>query len=724
MNNLNTERQKILIVDDTSSNVLLLSAILKKIDADLILAYSGQEALQSVMTHDIDLILLDVQMPNMSGFDVADILKKDSRTRDISIIFVTAAYTDELHRIKGYQYGALDYIQKPIDNATLLAKVNVFLTLKRQEKQLMMQNQRLRDEIEERKRTEQALRESESNLMLASVVFNDSSDAIVITDSDSVILKVNDAFTKITGYSADEIVGCKPSVLKSDKHNDAFYQEMWNAINSEEKWEGEIWNKRKNGEVYPEWERITKVVDEAGNITNFIATFTDITEKKKKEEHIHYLVHYDALTGLPNRPLFRNQLTNVLARSKRNDQAGAILLMNIDRFKSINDSLGHDVGDELLIQFSKRLVQCIRKEDIVARLSADEFIVLMCELNDEKGKVAHTAEIIALKMLENLATPMNIAGHELMITASIGVTMFPKDGNTVDSLIMQADTALYRAKESGLNNVQFFEPEMEKIAIKRMEIEYALRRAVLYGQLMVYYQPQIDINSDKIIGAESLLRWEHPTMGMVSPADFIPIAEDSGLIVDIGTWVLESACKQIKEWEDKGEFNSLKHVAVNISARQFSQLDFVSTVISIIEQYQIAPCHLELELTESALVTNVDETRDKLKVLKDFGVCVSVDDFGTGYSSLAYLQKFPIDVLKIDQSFIKDLESDFSDKTIVKTIIAMAKTLDLHVIAEGVENDRQLAYIKQEGCDCFQGYLCSPAVKPETFYDLLQQRNA
>ncbi|NOR72110.1 MAG: EAL domain-containing protein [Methylomarinum sp.] len=717
---MNIEKQKVLIVDDIDSNILLLKKALKNLDVEIVEANSGKVALQLVENFKFDLILLDIQMPEMDGFEVFEALQENENTQSIKVIFVTAAFTDEISRIKGYQYGAVDYIQKPIDNLTLLARVSVFLKLTAHEEQLIYKNQILKEEIEERRKTENALRESERQLNLAAIIFNEGAEAALITDHQCKIINVNASFTKITGYSLDDVIGKYPSILKSDRHDNEFYQAMWYSIITTGKWHGEIWNRRKNGSVYPEWETITKVTDKTGEVVNFIATFIDISQHIQQQDRIHYLAHFDSLTSLPNRPFFLEQIKKEIARSKRNQRAVAVLLLDLDRFKRINDTFGHPIGDELLVQYASRLLACMRKEDTIARLSGDELIILVADLDNDKEKAVQQVVTIADKIFQALSTSFQVEGYDLLVSVSIGVSLSYNGIGNADTLIKQADTAMYKAKDEGGNTFRFFEVEMEDAAVHRMKIEYELRSAISKNELFVYFQPQIDVSTNKIIGAESLLRWTSATLGFVSPADFIPVAEETGLIFEIGNWVLETVCKQIKVFESEGQFETLQCIAVNISARQFNESNFLKIVSGFIEKTGIDPKHLELELTESTLVTDVQALINKLHALKNMGIRISIDDFGTGYSSLAYLQKFPINVLKIDQSFIRGLSTDFGDETIVKTIIAMAKTFKLHVIAEGVETTDQLNYLKQEGCDAYQGYLCSPAIEVDAFKSILK----
>ncbi|TAL42291.1 MAG: phosphodiesterase, partial [Methylovulum sp.] len=545
-----------------------------------------------------------------------------------------------------------------------------------------------------------AMKKTESDLRLAAVVFEEG-EAVVITDKDGTIIRVNPAFTRTTGYSAAEAIGRKASLLKSGRHDEQFYKEFWDTLLTRGRWQGEIWNKRKNGDIYPEWETITALRGAYGEITHFIACFIDITERKEAEARVNYLAHYDELTGLYNRTLFHEQLSKALTRAKRIACSGALIFLDIDRFKSVNDTYGHTVGNELLTQVAKLLIQNIRTEDTAARLCGDEFIILLENLDRDKDEAILAVNKLALKISNAFIKPIALKQHEILISASMGICVFQSYPSTANDLIKQADMALYSAKHKGRNSIQLFEPGMEETALQRIEIESGLRFALLNKEFELFFQPQINIADGKIIGAESLLRWKHPQKGFISPAKFIPVAEDSGLILPLGAWVLESCCKQIRNWEKNGLFQGLKTLSVNISAIQFNQANFVGTVLEMIDATEINPKHLEIEITEGALITHVEETRYKLEALKKAGIRIAIDDFGTGYSSLAYLKRFPIDVLKIDQSFIRDISTDSNDAVIIKTIIGMAKNLGLYVIAEGVETEAQLEFLNDEGCAAY-----------------------
>jgi diguanylate cyclase (GGDEF)-like protein/PAS domain S-box-containing protein len=545
-------------------------------------------------------------------------------------------------------------------------------------------------------------KKAEAELRIAAIVF-ESQEGMAVTDANNVILKVNLAFTLITGYSAEEAVGRTPDILKSDRQDAKFYQAMWERLGRDRFWQGEIWNKRKDGEVFPGWLSITAVTDDEGQATHYIATFTDITQQKQAEDTIHNLAFYDPLTTLPNRRLLQDRLQHTLASSVRNQRHGAILFIDLDNFKQLNDSKGHDIGDLLLVEVAQRLQSCVRSADTVARQGGDEFVIMLDELSTESEQAAVQAETIAEKIRSAVNQPFMLQGYEYHGSPSIGISLFRGHENTVDELLKRADNAMYQAKRSGRNAIRFFDPATHAAMEARIALETDLRRAVPENQLRLYYQMQVD-HTGHIIGAEVLLRWQHPERGLVPPLQFIPLAEESGLILPIGHWVLQTACVKLKAWESDPSARHLQ-LAVNVSARQFRQADFVEQVCAVLHATAIDPARLKLELTESLVLDNVSDTIVKMQALKDIGVHFSMDDFGTGYSSLAYLSQLPLDQVKIDQSFVRNIGVKSTDAVIVQTIIGMANNLGLNVIAEGVETLEQRDFLERNGCPNYQGYL-------------------
>ena len=545
-------------------------------------------------------------------------------------------------------------------------------------------------------------KQAETELRIAATTF-EAQEGMTITDARQVILKVNRAFTEITGYSADEAVGQTPNLLNSGRHDKAFYEAMWREIERSGSWQGEIWNRRKSGDVYPEWLTITAVKADDGTTSHYVGTFADITLRKAAEDEIKHLAFYDPLTRLPNRRLLLDRLHQALAASARSGHGGALLFIDLDNFKTLNDTLGHDKGDILLQQVAQRLATCVREGDTVARLGGDEFVVMLEDLSDNPRETATQAEIVGEKILTTLNQTDRLTGHEHHSTPSIGVTLFSAHQNSVEELLKRADLAMYQAKAAGRNSLRFFDPEMQAVVSARANLEADLRQGIVQGQFLLYYQAQV-IGEGRLTGAEALLRWQHPARGLVSPAEFIPLAEESGLILPLGHWVLETACAQLVAWAAQPETQRLT-VAVNVSARQFRHPDFVNQVMAILDNSGADPTRLKLELTESLLLDDVEDIIAKMTALKARGVGFSLDDFGTGYSSLSYLKRLPLDQLKIDQSFVRDVFTDINDAAIAQAIIALSQTMGLSVIAEGVETEEQRDFLSRLGCQAYQGYL-------------------
>jgi diguanylate cyclase (GGDEF)-like protein/PAS domain S-box-containing protein len=547
-----------------------------------------------------------------------------------------------------------------------------------------------------------AHKQAEAELRVAATAF-ESLESMIITDANEVILKVNKAFTQITGYDQHEAVGQTPKMLKSGRHGDAFYQAMWEGINRNKHWQGEMWDRRKNGEIFPLWLAITAVLDEKGGTTNYVGVFSDITQHKQAQARIELLAFSDPLTELPNRRLLMDRLHQALTASARLGRCGALLLIDLDNFKTLNDTLGHDKGDLLLQQVAQRLTTCVRESDTVARLGGDEFVVMLEGLAEYPEQAASQAEAVGEKILAALNQPYLLGDFENRSTPSIGVTLFNGHQSSIEELLKWADLAMYQAKAAGRNTLRFFDPAMQAVVTARAALEVELREAVSHQQFILYYQPQVDADG-RTIGAEALVRWQHPERGMVSPAEFIPLAEDTGLIMSLGNWVLETACTQLARWADQPQMAHLT-VAVNVSARQFRNKDFVGQVMAALDHSGADPYRLKMELTESLLLDGMEETIEKMNTLKAMGVSFSLDDFGTGYSSLAYLKRLPLFQLKIDQSFVRDILTDPNDAAICRTVIALAQSLGLAVIAEGVESEAQRDFLAGQGCRAYQGYL-------------------
>jgi diguanylate cyclase (GGDEF)-like protein/PAS domain S-box-containing protein len=561
-------------------------------------------------------------------------------------------------------------------------------------------------------------REMADELRIAATSF-ETQEGILITDADNTILRVNHAFTKITGYSPGEVIGRNPGILKSGRHDMNFYTAMWNEIMHAGVWDGEIWNRHKNGDAYLEHLIITAVKNKSGTVTNYVATITDFTMSTEVANRINYLAFYDPLTELPNRLLLMDRLQRALNSSQRSGRSGALVFLDLDQFKTLNDTLGHDIGDLLLQQVAQRLTALVREGDTVARLGGDEFVVILEMLSEFAQEAAEQAETISKKIQAALNQPYQLAAHQYRNTPSIGVTLFHGHQTSAENLMKQADIAMYQAKQAGRNTMRFFDPKMQEIINAHAALEHDLRQAIEQQQFQLHYQIQVE-GMNRAFGAEALIRWNHPLRGMVPPAEFIPFAEETKLILPIGLWVLEGACAQLKAWEQNESTRDLI-LAVNVSANQFHQADFVNQVQAAIQHHAINPARLKLELTEGILLASIEDTIVTMNTLNKLGVRFSLDDFGTGYSSLQYLKLLPLDQIKIDQSFVRDIATDPNDAAIVQTIIAMADALGLNVIAEGVETEMQREFLELRGCTHYQGYLFGKPLPITEFHALLKE---
>ena len=565
-------------------------------------------------------------------------------------------------------------------------------------------------DISERKRME-------DNLRQAATVFDNSAEGVTIAAPDGSIVAVNRAFTEITGYQREEVIGKNSRMLQSGRHDKAFYKHLWGRVAATGRWQGEVWNRRKSGEVFPEWLSIIAVHDQQSRLINYVATFSDITEQKKNEERIQMLAFFDPLTGLPNRRLLMDRLQHALIVSARNKSHGALFFLDLDNFKNLNDTRGHHVGDLLLKKVAQRIEGCLRTGDTVARLGGDEFVVMLEGLGDNTLESLGQAEMVGTKILNALDQPYTIQEQSHHSTASMGVTLFGDEKSSLDDLLKQADLAMYQAKGSGRNALRFFDPEMQLVVANRFALAADLREGMVHHQFSLYYQAQVN-SQCRATGAEALLRWKHPVRGMVPPSEFIPLAEESGLIVPLGQWVLETACQQLAAWA-RSPVTAHLTMAVNVSAHQFRERHFVAQVVSAVQRHAIGPGTLKLELTESLLIDDIEDVISKMLALKAQGVCFSLDDFGTGFSSLTYLKRLPLDQLKIDQSFVRDVLLDPADAAIARTIIGLAHSLDMGVMAEGVETEDQLLFLASQGCHAYQGYLFCRPVPIEQFEQYL-----
>lgn len=673
MTPLNLKDSLILLVDDIPANLHVLVAALKD-SYRIKTATSGKAALEIIDKERPDLILLDVMMPEMSGIEVMRQLRRQQETRDIAVIFVSADASEQT-QLDGFKLGADDYLIKPIATRILQTRVHSLLLRK----------------------------DSERQLRLAAQVFESSGEAIMITDKNNCIIEVNHTFTSVTGYGLPEVKGQNPKLLSAGRTDPDVFCSMWQGINAHGFWQGELWDKNKNGRIYPKWITISVVRNAYYDIDFYIASFIDISERIAAEEHISRLAHRDTLTGLFNRFSLQDGLAQALARAKREKIEVAILIVDLDHFKNINDTLGHAAGDALLIEAGVRMRKSVRETDIVARWGGDEFVVLLTKV-ENSAVVARVAE----KIRSSLDTPYQYQKRIMISPPSIGVSMFPGDGENGEILMRNADMALYHAKGMGRNNIQFFSVAMSKTGLERMKLEHDLSLAQELQQLELHYQPQFDAKTSKVIGFEALVRWNHPELGLVYPGKFIPIAEQTGLILSMGDWVINEACCQLKKWRDQG--CSTIGMAVNISALQLHSPTLLANIVQTLKMHGLDGSDLELEVTESVAMQDPVASIGQLNSLRIMGVKLSIDDFGTGYSSLSYLKQMPVQMLKLDQSFVRDIETDKNDAVICEATIKLAHNLGLRVVAEGVETEEQRKFLVALDCDILQGYLFSKPV--------------
>ncbi|MDZ7594985.1 MAG: EAL domain-containing protein [Thiobacillus sp.] len=683
--------------------------ITTRAQAEHALLQSRQQTQQYLNIVGVMLVALDaegrVQLVNPKGCDMlgaaeADILGKDWIEHFLPERIRKDVRENVIQMMKG-NIAPVEYME------------NAILTRSGEEREVAWHNAVLRDEsgkvtgvlasgedITERKR-------AEAQLSLAAKVFEQSGEGIMITDAQRSIVMVNQAFTAITGYSEADVLGKSPRMLASGRHDQAFYHAMWEALATEGRWQGEVWNRRKDGTLYPEQLSIIRVFDDKGEVSHYIGISSDITQHKTTQARIQRLAHFDPLTGLPNRALLNDRVSHELSAAQRHHTQMVVMFVDLDHFKNVNDTLGHRIGDALLVAVATRLKSAVRDVDTVSRQGGDEFVLILPD-TDADG-AAH----VAGKLLEAIAQPYQIEAFELTVTLSIGIALYPGDGEDFEALSQCADAAMYRAKHDGRNTYRFFTAEMQARSAHNLQMENALRRALERKQLQLHYQPQISLDDGRIVGVEALLRWQHPELGMVPPADFIPLAEESGQILQIGEWVLRSAVRQMKAWMDAGLAPMV--VAVNLSAIQFRHPHLPERVTQILDEEKLASQYLELELTEGVAMDDAPAAIAVMDRLHACGIHMSIDDFGTGYSSLSYLKRFKVHRLKIDQSFVRDIGEDPEDRAIVVAIISLAKGLGLLTIAEGVETEAQLAFLREQGCNEVQGYYFSKPKPADAF---------
>ena len=682
-------RRRILVVDDDADMRSYIRQLLEDADYEIETAADGESALERCEARPPDLILADVIMPRMSGIALMSALRADKRTARLPIILLSARAAEDF-RIEGVRSDADDYVMKPFHARELVARVDAVMR-----------------RAAERRRAEAELRQ-------AAAVFTGTAEAVIITDGQRRILAVNNAFTRITGFESAEVVGRTPRFQRSGHHDAKFYEQLWATLSSNGHWEGEIWNRRKSGEMYPAWENISVIRDESGQVLNYVAVLSDISSIKESEARLAHMAHHDALTELPNRLLFAARLEQSLDNARRHGSRVGLLLLDLDRFKLINDTLGHPVGDQLLQSVADSLRHSVRAEDTVARLGGDEFVVIVTELSAPQD-----AALVAEKILARINAPITLAGREFVTSASIGISIYPDDAQSSEDLLKAADTAMYRAKHKGRHALEFYTAELTALAEEHVLLEMQLRRALANGELALHYQPQMDLRSGEIVGLEALLRWRHPTRGIVPTNELIKVAEESGLIVQIGEWVVSEALRQAARWNSQGI--PAMHLAVNLSGRQMALNQVVLTIENALRQEQLGDWRplLEVEVTETVIADHC--CIDVLDRLRALGISVAIDDFGTGYSSLSRLKSLPIDVLKIDRSFIHGVPHDANSVAITSAVISMGRALGLRVIAEGVETQEQLQFLRDQRCDTAQGFLICEPIDAETFAGWLRR---
>jgi diguanylate cyclase (GGDEF)-like protein/PAS domain S-box-containing protein len=709
---------EVLIVEDTPASLKLLSDLLTEAGYYVRQAPNGELALWTAQSRPPELILLDVRMPGIDGFEVCRRLKASPELNQVPVIFLSAQHdTDD--KVRGFALGAVDFIAKPFQAEEILARTDAHVRLGRAQKALAEERALLEERVAER--TAELAREVEQRrandefLRLASQVFEATQDAIVVTDREARIVATNPAFTQISGYSAKEVLGQNVALLHAGEPDLDSFEALVQSVTKTGHWSGEILARRKNGETYPGLLSASVVRDAQGHVINHVAVFMDITERKAEQHLIDFLSNHDALTGLPNRLLARQRFEQTLNAARREGRCVAVMCLDLDRFKSINDSYGHDMGDKALQVVAKYLSETVREHDIVTRQGGDEFQIIVADDTQLSATMA-----LAQQILAGLRKELVIDGQQITVTSSIGIAVSPTDGESFDELVRNADTALFRAKEIGRDNYALFTERMDTEIRDKLAIQVQLRSAIARDEFEVHYQPQVCLKTGAMLGAEALLRWDNAVLGKVPPNRFIPLAEEYGLVNSIGEWVLESVCAQMKVWQDQG-LGQIK-VAVNLAAGQFANDATVPYVESTLRKFDVAAEFLGLEITEGTVMGDPNKAVASLRRLKDIGVNISLDDFGTGYSSLSYLKRFPIDVLKIDKSFVDDVTTNSDDAAIALSVISLAHNLNMRVIAEGVETREQVQFLTERGCDEMQGYFFSRPLNADGFTALLRER--
>jgi len=662
------------------------------------LASDGEQGLAMIQTGNYQVALVDYQLPKLNGLELIRTLAEESC---LPPTIMLSGMSELAVAVEAMKLGAADYIIKE-PGSGYLEHLSAII-----------------ERLLEREELLNNIRQADEQLRLAAAVFETTAEGIIITDRDNRIKAVNRAFYNITGYTEDEVIGKNPSLQRSGRHDLAYYQHMWRCLERDGKWEGEIWERRKNGEIYPAWIIINAVCNDQGETTGYVALFSDITERKRQEDKIWRQANFDALTGLPNRTLFMDRLSQAIHSAHREDWSVALMFIDLDHFKWINDSLGHEAGDQLLQEVAQRLRACARESDTVARLGGDEFTIILPDIDGLSG-----GEQVAKKVLESLAQPLTLAGREESLTSgSIGIAFYPDDTSNADTLLKYADMAMYQAKENGRNAFAFFTKEMNREANQRRNLELELQHALEGGELLLHYQPIISLESGQLASAEALLRWASPEHGMLLPGEFIPLAEETGLILPLGEWVLHAAVEQASTWHQRGLV--VPGISVNLSFKQCRDPNFERKLRQVLVEAGLptSVLRLGLEITEELLQEEGSKHGKMFQRINEMDVYLSIDHFGTGSSSLIQLKQFPVETIKIDRALVQDVINESKVTDLVQSIIALAHTLGMKVVAEGIETAEQSKFLTQAGCDFGQGYFFSKPISAQAFEMYLQSRS-
>ena len=682
-------RSRILIIDDTPANLMTLGAVLEK-EFDLQVATSGPMGLALAEHNPPELILLDIMMPAMNGFEVCQRLKAEPRLRHIPVIFVTSL-DDPASEAQGLTLGAVDYITKPFNVEITRQRIRNLLEREHLSQQVRTQHDLLTVQVT-------TLREAEAKLQLAASVFNSAREAIVITNVTGEVMDVNQAFSYITGFDREEALGRNPRFLGSGVKHQNFYATLWRDLTDKGHWYGEIWNRHKNGTLYAAMQTISAVRSSDGQVTHYLALFSDITASKNHQIALEHIAHYDSLTNLPNRVLMADRLQQGIVQAQRRGQLLAVAYLDLDGFKTINDQHGHEVGDKLLISVSSRMKQTLREGDTLARMGGDEFVAVLVDLANS----AYALPMLS-RLLTAIAQPVQIGNLTLQVSASLGVTFYPQQEDVeADQLLRQADQAMYLAKVAGKNRLHVFDSEQDRSARGHHESLKNIRLALQRDEFVLHYQPKVNMRTGMVVGAEALIRWQHPEQGLLPPATFLPVIEDHSLAIEIGEWVINTALTQIERWQAQG---LQMPVSVNVGAHQLQHPLFTGRLRELLAAHPtLKPGLLELEVLETSALADIESVSRVIKACGDMGVMFALDDFGTGYSSLSYLKRLQVNLLKIDQSFVRDMLVDPDDLAILKGVIGLATAFRRQVIAEGVETVAHGRLLLQLGCDLAQGY--------------------